>query len=276
MSLRRDIHVAIDEVAPPAPALPRQVTAFVLAETDTQRASSPATRSVRRRHLRGAFSMVAATLIVVLMAAVVVGPRVWRDLNASVSRPPAINQAELKKLEARPLQLPTVGAGESCPEGPFTQAPAKSHLGPVPLRGPGPVYTSEIAGREAQSLQTSWGTYLYVTYVVPYEFSGLVLIRARDLRGDQTTVFAKGNVSWQHPPAAGTPTGDAVGVDVVDGNRIQQFTELALDTGRMHADSPGWWRYEITLQGFARGSSLCIGYQVDGPAFTETFVAYYG
>jgi hypothetical protein len=273
VSLRRDIHVAIDEVAPPVPALPGLVTRFVFADKETRRELVRARRGVRLHLFRGAFSMVAAALIVVLIAAVVVGPRVWRAWDASVGHPRTI-QSELQKLEARPLQLQSIAAGEVCPEGPFTQPPPSAHLGPVRLYGGGPVYIAEISGRDAQSLQTGWGTYLYVAWTVPYGHSGLVLIRARDLQTNQPAVFARDATA---PDKIEVAAGQLVGEDVVSGHRVQQFNELALDTSRLRGNLPGWWAYDkYTIQGFPKGGSLCIGYQVDGPGFTETFVANYG
>ena len=216
--------------------------------------------------------MVAATLIVVLMAAVVVGPRVWRDWNASLNRP-GIREVELKRLEAKPLELPTMAADGRCPVGPFMPAPSTAHIGPVDLIGLGPVYIAGVSGKDAHALQTSWGTYLYVIYTVPAHYSGRVLIRARDLKTNQPVVFAH---NPRDEPGAGTGTGDLAGTDLLYDQRVQQFTEYVLDTGKLHANLPSWWPYDESMHGFPRGSSLCIGYQVDGPGFTEWFVANYG
>jgi hypothetical protein len=88
MTLRNDIHAAIDEIGPPAPALADQI----LAALGRTSGSSSAVLHRRPNPWRvGAGrlgSLVAAVLVVLLMAALVVGVHVLRDRNL-LNIPPA-------------------------------------------------------------------------------------------------------------------------------------------------------------------------------------------
>jgi len=81
MTLRNDIHIAVDEVGPPAPALADQILASL------GRTSAGSDTVLNRRHSpwrAGAGrlgSLVAAVLVLLLVAALIVGVHVWRDRN---------------------------------------------------------------------------------------------------------------------------------------------------------------------------------------------------
>src|SRR5207245_8953451 len=97
MSLRAEIHDAIDEVTPPAPMLASRVGAYVLAEDRVVRRPRLGTWM---RPLRGMAGVLAAALVVVLVAGRVVGGRGGRDGNRTVTRPMPINATQLKPLNA--------------------------------------------------------------------------------------------------------------------------------------------------------------------------------
>src|SRR3977135_1512341 len=105
MSLRTDIHDAIDEVATSAPMLARQVEAFVLTEAE-QRGKSSNGRRWTMRWGAGA-AMVAAILVVVLVGTILVGGFRWRQWN-EYQYQQGIN-ATVATPTGRPLgSLPTV------------------------------------------------------------------------------------------------------------------------------------------------------------------------
>ena len=73
--------------------------------------------------LQGVGSLVAVLLVVVLIATVLVGGRVWHDWNNFTRQPaPAarIDPAQVALLEAKPLQFPVLQPGANCPTGPVS------------------------------------------------------------------------------------------------------------------------------------------------------------
>jgi hypothetical protein len=221
-------------------------------------------------------SLVAAALVVVFMAGLVVGGRLWRDSYSSgVYRHP-INQLELKKLEARPLQLPAVAAGAECPVGPYSDG-AYGHMrsqssqtvfsGPALMFGDGPLY---MAGARTPQF-TAWGTWVTTYVLLDPAAAGPVLLRATDLRTGTTLVFS------EHSGMA-VPAGDRPVTDSAAGDTWHGFTELVLnpsqpdlpDPGELKdsREWPGWWVY----LGYPKAASSCVGFQVDGAGFTETYV----
>jgi len=269
MSLRAEMHAAIDEVAPPAPTLASRVEAFVLAD-EMDRSARPYRGRPVAMPFRGMVAVLAAALVVVLMAGFVLSGRIWRDWNNWANRPTPINHTLLKQLEARPLSLPIIATGAGCPLGPLVQTPHSSGMGPLSYGdGLGPVY-SEGSG---QRYVTSWGTYILTSYVVVPNYSGLILIRARDLQTNQVLVFADYPLFDNFHP--GMPTGEMVGTDQLFDRPVQRYTELAIQPQNMFRDPAGWWPTAMMLQGFPTGASGCIGFQVDGADFTEQFVVSY-
>lgn len=268
MNLRSQIHVAIDEIAQPTPALAQEALGYALSD-DTRRVRSG------RHHRRwiptmGRLgSMVAAVLVVVLMVVLVVGGRVLKDRDLFVQHPYQIDQAQLAKLRARTLQLPMMQPGAECPSGPYTSLPHTAGGAPGAY-GVGPVF----AEGSGQRVVSSWGAYFLTTYWTKPPFSGLALIRAQDLATHQPVVFAKTIFSTKEPAVA---TGDIVGTDVLYDQSIDQHLELAIDASHLgsNASYPSFWPAWGALVGFANGSSGCIGFQVDTAHATEVYVVSY-
>ena len=260
MTLRDDIHFAIDEIAPPAPALPGRI-AYLTAEA-LQGAGSPRNPGRSRWMAAGlgrSGSLVAALLIVLLMASLVVGVRAWRDRNLINEGPsaPSIDQAALAQLEARPLHLPLRQLGAECNAGPLTLI--DTGQGPRRLLGAGPVYAE---GHDATP--TKWGTYFDAQIFTDPNLTGLVLVRGGDLEVNLPVVFVG-------PHAVGK----VVGTDTIDGKLVQQHMEAVYDAGHHDPATAGTGKWGIwpIRQGIDKGESGCTAFQVDGPTFSEIFIS---
>lgn len=250
MTLRHDIHTAIDEIAPPAPALAGQVVASLAPAGKTTRSMTRGRRNLWLTGLGRTGSLAAAILVVLLIATVVVGVRVWRDRNALTV--PATNQGELARLRARPLILPPV-IGGVCPTGVntvtyFDRSSYDPTAGPINLLGKG------------LQVATTWGDYFDPTYSVPRELKGLVLIRIRDLNSGKAGVFVG-------PYAAG----EVVGRDTIDGKVVEHRAYAVLDLSHPPADSGTAFGSWDVRQGWPASWSGCWGFQLDGPDFSQVF-----
>jgi len=253
MSLRSDIHFAFDETTPPARMLRAQVMAAVAVEKRDVPHVRRRGRTAWPAGIRLAGSLVAALLVLVMVVTVLVGGRVWRDWNTFTTRPapsPAIDQAVLAQLEARPLHLPAVPAGAECPAGPYGR-----YMG----FGDGPV--SVVYGLRAH---TSWGDYAYAGAVTDWKMTGLILGRARDLNTGKALVFV-GRYG----------AGPVVGIDTVDGKKVEQHLEVVLDADHPSQTTQDAGKHRLwgIPVGFTKTQlSACSGFQFDGPGFSETFV----
>ena len=247
MSLRTQIHSAFDEVAPATHGLPERVVQTVLTEK--------AGRMRRERlmlRLRVPVALVAVFVLVALMVGVLVGGRLMQGWNAFRNAAPAggISQSALAELEAKPLNLPTLKAGDTCPISPTNNVGFEY--------GTGPLYGS--GGPEAL---TQWGYYFDVTYFTDPNLSGPVLVRGRDLMSNRIVVFVGTNSA-----------GAVVGTDTQAGSKITQRAELLLDAGHPHSRGTNGYGVFPVRQGLASGWAGCFGLQFDGPDFTQTFTGF--
>jgi hypothetical protein len=249
MSLRLQIHDAIDQVSPPPVALERRVVAFVFAPNNQRRSLPTAPRSeYRKDRFRSLYALAAAVLILTLAGGLLFGGRLLRQL----SNPPAsVNQAMLGQLEARPWRLPEVAPGAACP------ASTSRYVDDAPgmVAGRGPLY---FAGGHGEGT-TSWGDWLrfHMYYSFPGEPAGPVLIRARDLKVPGALVVFAAN---QLTPSDLLPAGRAVGFDTLQDRTLQMRTEAVVE-------SPfKYWGFMQLLAGLQKGGSGCIGFQIDGPS----------
>ena len=254
MSLRTQIHDAIDEITPPAPALEQTVTEYVFANPKARAALRPriGARAWPRR-LRGLTTLVAAAMLVALVSGLFVAGRIWRDLNAP---PPTINQAALKTLESRPLTFVRVPPGGPCPVTPATLYPLGMGVGAGPMT---------LVDKEAQP-STGWGAWAVYSFAIYPYHSGVYLIRATDLQGNATIVFAKSPLG----PSLIAPTGRMLGTDESAGRHVELRSEAAF---QLSADaSPFRYPPLFIMVGVPAGGSHCIGLQFDGPSGSETIV----
>lgn len=215
--------------------------------------------------LRGVGALVAVLLVVVLIATVLVGVRVGRDWTQFNARPtPAagVDPAQLAQLLAKPLQLPVVQPGATCPMGPVTTIPYDG--GPYDMYGAGPTYAIDAAllGVNLPAWNGIWDMKLFVDPSV----TGPLLIRARDLVADQPLVFA-----GQYA------VGGAVGTGTLAGKTFRVYPEAALDVSEppFETTSGGLrvWKFRVAV-GRTVQPDLCAGFQVDGLNFSEVFVRY--
>lgn len=270
MSLRKQLHNAIDEVTLPAPDLESRVTAFVFADERRRRQLAPAHgRSRWIAGLRGMRAVVAALLVVALLGGLILGGRWLRDMTSSPL--PAVDQLELHNLEARPLvAMPTMPSTGECPVGPlstdFTGDPA---VGDGLMR---------VHVGMPSTYNTDWGTWNISYFVVNPTEHGLFLVRARDLKSTQSVFFA-GNISGVADAQIGRAVlaGKVAGPDTVNGQAVDRYRELVInasapsDFAKTTSKAPQWGAYV----GYAKGSSGCTFFQVDHAGGTETFIYGY-
>jgi hypothetical protein len=272
MSLRAEITDALDDVITPAPMLERTVTAFVFANARDRKVLK-----LRRRRApwsissRAFTAMVAAALVLAIIGGLIVGGRLLRDLHSSPA--PAINQGELKKLEARALlPLPAMPSDGACPVGPV----AENYMGGF-ATGDGPMRL--ILGYPWTMFRTSWGIWTQTYFLASPTTKGLFLVRARDLKSGEAVYFA-GNLSGIADAQFGRAIlgGTAAGHDQVNGQRADLRPELVINASapsdfvKTPNKPPLWGAYV----GFSSGASGCIAFQVDyDNAPAETFVYAY-
>lgn len=254
MSLRAQIHDAVDEVSPPTSGLEQKVTAYVLAGQAERKALR-----IRPRHspwpyrFRGAAAVIAATLVVALLAGLILGGRILRDLNTT---PATVNPTELKILELKPLHLPSVAPGAECPVDLMQNTQGENFF------GSGPVHAVDGKGLETND----WGTFGRLVLSYDAQRPGLVLVRAMDLQGDSEVAFA------QYPlePTGITAVGPVLGeVHALSRNLVLRSEAVFRDSLSKPQGAPNL----LLLIAVQKGSSRCIGFQFDGPGgFSESLI----
>lgn len=194
---------------------------------------------------RNRLVLLAAALVLVLGISVVVSARLLsaRPVGQTINAGP--HKTTVAELLARPLhiqRLSNVKTYADCPDGPYT---ANEY-------GVGPVY-----GTGGGSQDTTWGTYWSVA------------VRA-DLGTKEPIVFRGEDVVLGWPLVFISPygTGPTYGTDSVGAKTVKQYTAIAFDSSTPTQGVKRWWMYQ---QGFKHGWSGCVGFQADGPDFSETF-----
>ena len=224
------LHEALDaeDVAGPFQRLQLQI--------EKSTGASPGRRIRRNFMTPNRIAVLAVTLIAILLAGLLVGTRLYSDYRSHSSIP----ATTVSDLLARPLKLSHVAAGQQCPDGPYSAGGF----------GKGPVY-----GLDGTQSDSSWGSYWFVGLKADKGIEGPVIFRGQDIvRGYPLTFLGQYGV------------GPIVGTDTVDGQTLQQYQALQLDT--VHPPAGRTWNF---YQGFPHGWSGCVEFQVDGPTFTEVF-----
>jgi photosystem II stability/assembly factor-like uncharacterized protein len=145
VSLRIDIHEALDEIAVPAPALAAELVASIVATE----AGLPPRLTHRRSRWRFGFrnptTLVAAVLIVLLVIALIIGGRLWRD-SQQFNRPQSVGPGEVTNIYTARLTAGT------------------SYVVEGSYPGPSLLYLSGDGGRTWRSSLSVLGTYTYVHF----------------------------------------------------------------------------------------------------------------
>jgi hypothetical protein len=256
MSLRSQIHDAIDDIATPVPTLERRVKVFVLSDPETRKQLRAHPRSPWNTRFRGTMALVAAAVVVALIGGLILGGRFWRMQNAA---PASVSESALKSLESQPLHYPTVAPGTACP----TTAPTLNQDFGVMI-GQGPIYINDSEVYE----QGDWGYWVELAFASADTSKDLVLIRARDLQSGAEIAFA------QYPlaPTGITTAGPVLGTARVVNHRVELRTEAVFHNPAHRPLPTGGYTELLVLFGMQTGSSGCIGFQIDGPSYHENFV----
>ena len=232
MNLRSELHAAYDELGPEVAGLSERVVMTVSSDRPRR-----AAWSIR---LRAPLSLVAVFVVIAVVAGGLVGGRLIADWKSLTAPPvPAALQTPLQKLEARPLHQPAVRSVTECPQGPYGSG-GDAGAGPLHLSG------------SAVEIPTSWGDYFHDFLFADGVVAGPILVRARDLIHGQPVVFVGQYAS-----------GPVIGTDVLDGQVVEQHLELVIYS----VTPPYAWQIE---DGHPKGGTGCVGWQVDGPSFSET------
>ncbi len=241
-SLRRDIHAAFEVIAPPVGGMPERVVQTVLADKRRRRKE----RMVYR--MRFPLALVAAVLLAAVAVAAII---IWNGLHISSVARAGVGLATVQQLEARPLNLPTVRTASECPDQPAPTNPGYQF-------GTGPVYAD--GGPETG---TDWGHYWDVDWFAAPNLKGPFIVRGRDLISTDRRVVFVGPFS----------AGPVIGTDTAP-NTGAQHTELVLDAGHPQARDAKHYGYWQIRQGTSNGWIGCVGFQIDGPSFSEKITAF--
>ena len=167
-------------------------------------------------------------------------------------------QSELADLEARPLMLPALGAGGTCPETAMTQvAPYKNQNETIAVYGSGPVYG--VGGPQTNSKTNA---YYDVAYLADSSVHGVVLVRIQTLDGLHKGVFVGKYGS-----------GPVVGKDTINGRQVDLYGQVVLTTLREERDPSFVYGWKIWhLRQGVDTSWKCVGIQIDILDRTEVIV----
>src|SRR5216684_777853 len=176
--------------------------------------------------------------------------------------------SSLADLRNRPLKLPTVGAGKTCPttasHGLSPVVNGGKGKGPGFGFGPGPVYLSGI-------IELYPGGFDNEVWLIEPTYEGPVLIRGQQINGSHIVSFAEpimfplGGFSSAGSP----PPGAAVTSVTIEGQAIPFYQELDLPP-MSSTDAKGFWRMF-----FARThleAAGCYAFQLDGLDFSLAIV----
>ena len=211
---------------------------------ELEKPSAASRRRGRRIFMtRNRLVLLAAALVLVLGASILISTRVFTFNRVGQSIPAGPDPTAVAQLLARPLHLQHVATETNCPDGPYAAADKTYY-------GTGPVY-----GFGGTSVSTAWGTYWSVGLLVDKGTKGPIVFRGEDIVLGWPLVFLG---PYQNGPLYGH--------DTLNGKTVNQYTALALDT--THPPRNWVWQFQ---QGFKHYWSGCVGFQVDGPDFSEVF-----
>ena len=263
MSLRTDIHLAFDDLAPSTIGMPERV----VQSAHVGRAPKQPLRVAGVIRLRAPLSLVAVLLVIALVVGALVGGRLFNDWQKFHHRPVpvGVDQAQLHQLEARKMDTPKIIAGQPC------SGPIDAQTG---WWGPGPIYLfSQVSTGYGTPSITRWGAYFQFVAEVDPTLNATVLIRAFDLSTNREVLFV-----------GALAAGPLAGSDVLSGQPVEQHAELAFNAGQPPSKaSNGYFQWSFTAgvedtsprqpSGPATlPSQHCTAWRIDAPTFIETFV----
>ena len=239
------------------PGLERRVLDHVLARRVPTTAAR--VRATAYRVSSQTLKLVAGALVLALLVSLVVVGRLARlEANPPAGALTSTEQAELAALEARPLHLPALPAGASCPTTNTKITPYRGNI-PEPAWGSrGPVYVVHGVSKFTANYFVNDNT-----IVLDRTVSGLVLIRGGSTDGRYTAGFAGQYAS-----------GPVVDTEHIDGRTVQLHSEVILPSSRAPRDlraAPGWKLFpvEFAMNLMAAG---CGAYQLDTRSSTEVII----
>jgi hypothetical protein len=254
MSLRADIHDALDAELPRSPGLGSRVAALIRADLSEPKLLTYHAR--RTRWLRAPLYLVAAALMVVLIAGLILGGRYLRDINGQTP----IDPTHLRALESRPIRLPTLEPGAICPDTPPSQHNARYSISSGPV--------SMVLNELGSQLTASGNYWLEARLEYHGSAPGVVLIRAVDINAvDQPNGYPVWFASPTSIPSAVQPVGPVEETDVFGKSHIDWHPEAAFSSPVL-SNKPLELLY---LLGVAYNGN-CVGWQFDGPGFSENIV----
>ena len=256
MTLRADIHSAMDQAVSPAPWLAADIGDSIR-DTETWKKERRRAKARVFSGFRGAGALAAAMIVVILVVGALLGGELVRDWRAfsSHATPGSSGYArQLAQLRARTLNLQPVAAGQRCSAHPLSSV---TYFGATrDVLGSGPVYASPHIDNETNA----WGTYSDDTVLTEVGLSGPLLIRGENLSAPTRFLFVGPYAS-----------GHIVGHDTLDGVNVAQYDELVLDLSRAPSSRSDDGRLAIwTVRDGQRQIGDCSGLQFDGVGFSET------
>lgn len=204
--------------------------------------------------LRMPLVLVAALLVVAVMAAAFI---TWNSLHSNVAPAQHVGLTTVQQLEARPLHISRPKTVAECATGPYDTNGGGFGSGPMYAQG-GP------------STSSNWGNYFHIYAYARGPVQGPVLVRG-------IHIFDNGPIVFIGPNAAGP----VVGTDTIQGQKVQQHAEAVILDTTVSAKYPGeYWAipngsihfFWPLISAEPLGSTSTSGWQIDGPAFSETFV----
>lgn len=260
MTLRSDIHSAMDQAVSPAPWLAGDIGDSIR-DTEMWKKERRRAKAKVFSGFRGFGALAAVMIIILLVVGILVGGQLmpdWRSFGSQTSPASGIDPAQLAALRSRPVLLPTMPAVTRCEPRPLTTI---GYLGVKrDVVGSGPVYS--LGGFSSET--TTWGNYWDITLLTSLSLKGPILIRGENLSNHAPIAFI-----------ALYATGQVLGSEALDGRTVERYAELVLDashppSGRSDDGSLAAWIVRDAEP--ASSTNYCIGWQIDGPTFTETII----
>jgi hypothetical protein len=259
VTLRADIHSAMDQAVPATPWLAGDIGDSIR-DTNAWRKERGRSMGTRLPGFRGLGAMAAVMIVILLVAGTLLGGQLmrdWRSFGSHSTPAQGVDPAQLSALRSRPVQLPTIPAAQRCAGTPLSTI---GYLGVKrDVLGSGPAYFVNSFSSET----TAWGTYWDDALLTKMSLQGPILIRGQNLVTHEPIVFI-GRYA----------TGQVLGGEVLDGARVDWHAELVLDASHPPSErsDDGSMAAWVFRDGDRTSGPYCIGWQIDGPTFSETII----